>query len=258
MAQMTEVVAQIADLLRNSRHAVAFTGAGISTPSGIPDFRSTASGLWTTTSVNPMDVASINGFRQNPKAFYDWIYPLLSVIQHAEPNPAHDALAQFESMGLLHAVITQNIDNLHKVAGSQQVLELHGHIRQATCTHCFQAFDAAPIIQKLLEDRTVPRCQDCRGVIKPDVVLYGEQLPFQVVQDARHQAENADLMIIIGSSLEVAPASDMPLLTLKKGHGKLVIINLSPTHLDHRAQVHVACDAAQLLPDILRRVEQSI
>ncbi|MBK8026079.1 MAG: NAD-dependent deacylase [Chloroflexi bacterium] len=254
MAYEIEAVEQVAELLRSARHAIAFTGAGISTPSGIPDFRSPNSGLWE--NVNPLEVASIYGFRQNPRAFYDWVYPLVRLTVDAEPNPAHLALAQLETMGILKSIITQNIDTLHTRAGSQVVYELHGHMREATCTHCFRLFEGETLILKFLEDRILPRCPYCGGVIKPNVILYGEQLPYREIQAAREEASRADLMLIVGSSLEVAPASDLPMIALRR-HARLVIINLSPTHLDNRATICLATDAADVLPLIVCRLEGS-
>lgn len=254
MTTVAEAFDQVAELLRSARHAVAFTGAGISTPSGIPDYRSPQSGIWE--NVNPLEVASIYGFRQNPLAFYNWVYPLVSMIENAQPNAAHIALAQLEEMGILKAIITQNIDNLHFRAHSHAVYELHGNLREATCTHCFRVYPGEPLIQKFLQDHTVPRCPVCGGVIKPNVILYGEQLPYKAVQAARSEAKQTDLMIVVGSSLEVAPASDLPLLALD-GHARLVIVNLSSTFLDNRAYVRIVEDAAYALPDIVRRVKEA-
>lgn len=245
-------IARVADLLRHSRQAVAFTGAGISTPSGIPDFRSPHSGLWE--KVDPVAVASIYGFRQNPQAFYNWIYPLAEIMLNAHPNPAHHALAQLERINSLHGIITQNIDMLHTRAGSKVIFELHGHLREATCVHCFRVFIAEPIIRQFLADRMVPRCPDCGGVIKPNVILYGEQLPFKQLLSAQEASRKADLMLVIGSSLEVAPASDLPILTLRGG-GKLVIINLEPTHLDSQAEIVIQGNAADVLPSLIQRLE---
>jgi len=247
-----ERVSEVVRLLKHSRSAIAFTGAGISTMSGIPDFRSPHSGLWT--QVDPMAVASIYGFRQNPAAFYEWVYSLARKSIEAEPNPAHYALAELEKRGFLHAVITQNIDMLHARAGSKCIYELHGHLREATCTHCFTVYAGEPILQQFLEDRQIPRCPACGGVIKPNVILFGEQLPFAELQAAQKAARHADLMLIVGSSLEVAPASDLPNQTLRHG-GRLVIINIEPTHLDHLASVVLHADAAEILPEVVRRLE---
>lgn len=245
-------IERVADLLRHAKRVVAFTGAGISTPSGIPDFRSPNSGLWD--KVNPVLVASIYGFRQNPQAFYDWIHPLAEIMVSAKPNAAHRALAHLEQANLLSAVITQNIDMLHTRAGSKTVYELHGHLRLATCVHCFKTYDARPIIEQFLKDHQVPRCPECGGVMKPNVILYGEQLPVQQFLAAQDAARKADLMIVIGSSLEVAPAADLPLLTLRGG-GKLVIINFEPTHLDSQAEIVIADDASLVLPTLIQRME---
>ena len=252
MMAAIERITEIARLLKHSRAALAFTGAGISTSSGIPDFRSPKSGLWN--DVDPMAVASIYGFRQNPQAFYDWVYTLARITCDAVPNPAHYALAQLEASAHLHAVITQNIDTLHTRAGSTHVYELHGHLREATCTHCFTVYPGAPILRQFLDDRQVPRCPSCGGVIKPNVILFGEQLPHRDFQAAQAAARHSDLMIIVGTSLEVAPASDLPRLALRHG-AKLVIINLEPTPFDQSACVVVNADAAEVLPEIVRRLE---
>jgi NAD-dependent deacetylase len=241
-----------AQLIKRSKFAVAFTGAGISTPSGIPDFRSHHSGLWE--NVNPMVVASMYGFRENPQAFYDWIYPLAQLTRNAQPNAAHIALADLEKSGVLKGIITQNIDILHSRAGSKTVYELHGHLREATCIHCFTVYPAEPILTKFLEDRQVPHCPKCNGVIKPNVILFGEQLPIQQLLAAKELCQKTDLMIVIGSSLEVAPAGDLPILAARKG-AKLIIINLEATPADHLAQVIIHADAAVILPQIMQHLE---
>ena len=195
------------DLVRESRHMVAFTGAGHSTPSGIPDFRSPESGLWE--KANPMLVASIWSFRLNPQSFFDWVRPLAELTLNARPNPAHLALAALEQRGVLKAIITQNIDDLHQKAGSQRVLELHGHMREATCIRCYTVVPAEPIIERFLSDGRIPRCE-CGGVLKPNVILFGEQLPIQVLNAAIDEARHCDLMLVAGSSLEVTPAAEVP------------------------------------------------
>jgi len=213
---MTSEKAQIAAQILSAAHsAVALTGAGISTPSGIPDFRSPKSGLWE--GIDPMVVASIYGFRQDPQAFYDWIYPLTQLTVNAQPNPAHFALATLEAQGKLKGIITQNIDMLHTRAGNHIVKELHGQFREATCIHCFTVFAGEPIIQQFLIDHKVPYCPLCSGLIKPNVILFGEQLPIQPLLEAQDLARKSDLMLIVGTSLEVAPASDLPMLALRNG-----------------------------------------
>jgi NAD-dependent deacetylase len=244
-----------ADLFRQARHAIAFTGAGISTPSGIPDFRSPQSGLWN--QVDPMEVASIYGFRQNPQHFYDWIRPLTQLTWKAQPNPAHQALAQLESQGILKAVITQNIDMLHTRAGSKQVYELHGHLREMTCIHCFAVYEAEPIMQQFLADGCVPRCAKCSSALKPNVILFGEQLPIREFQAAQRAAQECDLMVIVGSSLEVAPASDLPMIALRHG-AKLLIINLEATPADHRSTLAIRANCAEVLPAIVKVLASAV
>jgi NAD-dependent deacetylase len=241
-------IQKAAALIARSRHTVALTGAGISTPSGIPDFRSAESGLWS--QANPFLVASIVGFRLRPSAFYNWIHPLAELLLAARPNPAHYALAELERLGLLHTVITQNIDGLHQSAGSRYVLELHGHLREATCVRCQRVVPAAGLIEKFVADAQVPRCQ-CGGVLKPNVILFGEQLPGEVLDAARHEARACDLMLVAGTSLQVTPASDLPLLALSRSErAGLVIINYQPTPLDGRADVVIHADVAEILPRI--------
>jgi NAD-dependent deacetylase len=249
MQDLDTFIARAAELLRRASYTVAMTGAGISTPSGIPDFRSPDSGLWT--QVDPMAVASIFAFRQRPQDFFDWIRPLARLMIEAQPNPAHQALARLESAGRLKAVITQNIDGLHQKANSQRVHEIHGHMRQVTCVRCYQVVPVDGLIEEFLTQGEIPHCT-CGGVMKPNVILFGEQLPLQVLTAARQDITACDLMLVAGSSLEVEPAADLPLLAI--GHGaRLVIINYQPTHLDERADVLIHADVAKVLPRIVDR-----
>ncbi len=250
MQDLDHLIARAAELLRQAHYAVAMTGAGHSTPSGIPDFRSPESGLWA--QVNPMAVASIFAFRQDPQAFYDWIRPLARLMIKAQPNPAHYALARLEAAGRLKSVITQNIDGLHQKAGSQRVYEVHGHMRQATCVRCYRVVPADSLIEQFLKRGEVPHCS-CGGVMKPNVILFGEQLPLQVLTAAQQDARACDLMLVAGSSLEVEPAASLPLMAL--GHGaRLIIVNYQPTYLDERADVVIHADVAEVLPRIAEMV----
>lgn len=252
---MQDPIDLLARHVAQARSMIAFTGAGISTPSGIPDFRSPACGLWER--VDPLEVASIFGFRQNPEAFYRWVYPLARLTMDAQPNPAHLALARLEAMGKLKCVITQNIDMLHTRAGSKTVYELHGHMREATCVACFTIYPGEPILTQFLEDRKVPHCPKCGGILKPNVILFGEQLPYRELQAAQDAVRATDLMLIIGSSLEVAPASELPLIALRYG-AKLVIVNYETTFVDNRATCVVHGDCAEVLPAMLARVEAMV
>ena len=246
MQEFDELITRTAELLRGADYAVALTGAGHSTPSGIPDFRSPDSGLWTR--VDPLAVATLFAFRLRPQAFYDWIRPLARVMLEAQPNPAHYALAQLEAAGLLKSVITQNIDGLHQKAGSQQVHEVHGHMHEATCIRCYQVVPSDNLIAEFVESGQLPRCT-CGGVMKPNVILFGEQLPLNVLTAARQDTMDCDLMLVIGSSLTVEPVADLPLLAL--GHGaKLIIVNYQGTHLDKRADVLIRADLAEVMPRV--------
>ncbi len=251
----TEAIARAASLLRKSRYAVALTGAGSSTPSGIPDFRSPGSGMWSR--FDPMEVASLRSFRRDPKRFYTWIRPMIQQLMTAKPNPLHLTLAKMEADGYLKAVITQNIDNLHQKAGSQEVLELHGHMREATCLHCYQATPTTHLLDTFLKDGELPLCEDCGGLMKPNVVLFGEQLPAQEVARAMAHVRQADLMLVLGSSLLVAPASQLPLLVYERA-GKLIIVNLSATYLDDVADVVIHGDVADILPRIARSIAREV
>lgn len=247
MTQTDSLITQAIDILRQSQHAVALTGAGISTPSGIPDFRSRDSGLWER--YDPMEVASFVGFKQNPEAFYDWIRPLLDTIMAAQPNAAHQALAQLEAYGPLEAVITQNIDMLHQKAGSKNVLEVHGHLREVTCLRCYAIYQTAVVLDDYLATGQVPRCPACGGVLKPNVILFGELLPVSILNQARRHTRTCDVMLAAGSSLEVAPAGDLPLLAKQAG-ARLIIVNWSATHLDYLADVVIHANVADVLPQL--------
>ncbi|MEQ8677854.1 MAG: NAD-dependent deacylase [Aggregatilineales bacterium] len=251
---LSQKIIHVANLIKTTQHVVAFTGAGISTDSGIPDFRSHDSGLWQ--GVDPMNVASIFGFKKNPSAFYNWVAPLTRTTIEAKPSAGHMALADLERMGKLDSIITQNIDMLHTRAGNKTIFELHGHMREATCINCFTVYDAKPILHKFLEDAEVPLCPTCGGVLKPNVILFGEQLPIRALQGAQDAARKCDLLIIIGSSLEVEPASDLPRLAYRTG-AKIVIINLEPTPADNMAEVVIHARAAEALPAIVRELEKT-
>jgi len=248
---LSQQLRQAAALIRQAQFTVALTGAGLSTPSGIPDFRSAGSGLWT--NADPMEVASLHSFRAHPEIFYEWVKPLAEALFTAQPNPAHLALAQLETMGLLTVIITQNIDMLHEQAGSQHVLEVHGHLREVTCIHCYRVLPAAGLLRRWLDARELPRCPTCGHAMKPNVILFGEQLPVQVFTDAKLAARQCDLMIVAGSSLEVFPVADLPLLALDQG-AKLIMINREPTFVDDRAVVVIRADVAEALPALVEEV----
>ena len=240
---------QAIGLLRASSYTVALTGAGISTPSGIPDFRGNHSGLWR--HQDPLSVASIWAFHEDPGQFYSWIKPVVRKARVAQPNPAHRALAELERSGQLRAVITQNIDSLHRRADSQRVLELHGHTRTVTCLGCHRSFPAEPLWSAILADVQPDPCFACGGLLKPDVILFGEPLPYETVSAAQQEALNADVMLIVGTSLEVMPAADLPLLAQRRG-ARLILVNLTPTPLDDRMDVVIRADVVKTLQQLRR------
>lgn len=244
-AELRDSLIRASEIVQNAQYLVAFTGAGISTPSGIPDFRSAGSGLWER--FDPMEVASLTTFRRNPARFWEWKRPLLRQIWQSEPNAAHYALAELEAEGQLKAVITQNIDGLHQAAGSKSVLELHGTVHSMTCPACHKKVNTT-LYRKLIEEtEELPCCSDCNAPLKPDVVLFEENLPEKTWFVAQQHSHRADVMLIIGSGLEVWPANSLPETALKHG-AKLIIVNYSPTALDRRAAVLLPMNVAEALP----------
>ena len=246
-----ETLAQ--DIIR-ADSLVVFTGAGISSESGIPTYRG-AGGLWT--KYDPNLYANINHFNRDPSYYWNFFkdvrYPLL---KKAKPNRAHLVLAELESLGKLKSVITQNIDGLHQEAGSARVIELHGNTRVMVCTHCARKYSLDEAVS-LLEKELPPLCTDCRGVLRPDVILFGEVLKSQVLDDAYREAASCDFLISIGSSLVVTPAADIP-VTAKRGGAKLAIINIDPTPLDDIADYVISEPAGDILSEILSLVKKSL
>ena len=240
---------QAANLLTQSRFVVAFTGAGLSTRSGIPDFRSPGTGLWTRVDGNP-ESGTIQGFGKNPQAFYTWFRTFTRTILEAHPNAAHIALSLLEAMGYIRAVITQNADMLHQRAGSQHVLEVHGSLAEATCIQCYTTVDARQLLAHFVEDGQVPRCEHCGGVMKPNVILTNEQLPARVMLAAKQAVRECDLILTAGTSLTGGPATRLAEFALDQG-AELVIVNLTPTIFDSAAQVVINADVSEVLPAIV-------
>jgi NAD-dependent deacetylase len=238
--------AALARLIRELQPCVALTGAGISTESGIPDFRS-PDGLWA--EFDPLEYGSIQAFRADPAKVWRFYAPRFSVLSEAEPNAAHLALAELERRGLLDAVITQNIDRLHERAGSKNVLEVHGSIRTSSCPGCGASYSLDEVLA-LLERSDVPACSDCGGVLKPDVVFFGELLSPETIDRAYSLARSARLLLVVGSSLEVHPVASLPLETLEGG-GALAIVNRGPTALDSRASLKVDGSAGAILGEVV-------
>jgi NAD-dependent deacetylase len=227
----------LAELIRANQPCVALTGAGVSTESGIPDFRS-ATGIWAR--FDPYEVASIDAFRRDPERVWEFYALRLDVLAEAAPNPAHVALAELEARGLVHAVITQNVDRLHAAAGSRDVIEVHGSIATAVCLTCGRPEEN---VRDLLP---LPTCADCGAILKPGVVMFGELLPVEAIDRATALAQNAGLLLVVGTSLEVWPVAGLPEETLRHG-GKLAIVNRDPTPYDERADVVIHGSAGAVL-----------
>ncbi|MCK4977847.1 MAG: NAD-dependent deacylase [Anaerolineales bacterium] len=232
--ETTKNIRCAADIIRQSKEAIVLTGAGISTPSGIPDFRSTDSGLWE--QYDPFEVVSLSAFRYQPERFFKYAEGNLINMFDAIPNDAHIGLAKLEQSGYLKTIITQNIDSLHQRAGSMNVIEIHGSLKTLTCVSCFDQYNSDDFIDTYLNDGTIPHCPACNNVLKPDVVLMGEQLPITAWQKAQDASKKCDLMIVAGSSLEVIPVATLPMRVVDNG-AHLIIINRSETYINVRADV---------------------
>jgi NAD-dependent deacetylase len=240
---------RLAALIEQADSVVALTGAGISVPSGIPDFRSAGTGLWT--KVDPMKVAHIDAFRRDPVAFWSFYGERFNTLDDKQPNRAHAALVELERAGLLDAVITQNIDRLHARAGTKNLVEVHGSISHSICLVCGLRYELEDVRRRLSGDAEgVPRC-DCGQPLKPGVVLFGEYLPVEAVTRAEALAAGADLMLCIGSSLEVYPVAGLPDTTLNAG-GQIAILTQGPTPFDRRAAVRMDGDVVDVLEALLQ------
>ena len=242
---------RLAELIRTHQPCVVLTGAGVSTESGIPDFRSPG-GLWA--AFDPQDYASLESFGRDPVRIWDFYGRRFAFLAEAEPNDAHRALARLEQLGLVEAVVTQNIDLLHERAGSREVIEIHGSIRHAVCFACGREETLAAVLAQL-EAVSAPRCPACDAVLKPGVVFFGELLPVAELERATQLARGARLLVVVGSSLEVHPVAGLPLETLRAG-GTLSIVNRGATPLDSRADLRLDGSAGAILRDVVRELER--
>ena len=231
---------ELAALIRECGRCVVLTGAGVSTESGVPDFRS-ATGIWA--QFDPFEYGSIQAFHADPEKVWSFYAPRFAMLTSAQPNDAHRALAELERRGFVRAVVTQNIDLLHERAGSADVIEVHGSIRTSTCQGCHAVYELARVLELL---PGTPRCEACDEVLKPDVVFFGELLPGAAIDRAFALARETKLMLVVGSTLEVHPAAGLPLETLAAG-GALAIVNRGPTALDSLATVKLDGSAGEIL-----------
>ncbi len=236
-------IKEIARLIRKSGKTFALTGAGISTESGIPDYRSPGTGLWE--KQDPANTASFSALRRDPALFYSTNLKRWTSFNEAQPNAAHKALAQLEKMGLLDGVITQNIDSLHVKAGSIKVWEVHGHLRTCHCINCRTSYSFDHLVQSFDNGQNPPLCLKCEGVLRPDVVLFGDQMNDDYYQ-VTNEILDCQLLLVAGSSLTVYPVAGLP------NHAKnIVIINRTPTPYDEEATVVVHEGAGQVFEDII-------
>jgi NAD-dependent deacetylase len=244
----TPAAERLAALLQGSERAVVLTGAGISVPSGIPDFRTPGRGLWER--VNPYEVAHIDAFRRDPDRFWGFYAERFATLVDREPNEAHLALAELERRGLVRAVITQNVDRLHRKAGTRKLIEVHGSIASSVCPECGGRVELERVLELLDTHRGAPECSACLVPLKPDVVLFGELLPAAAMAEAQALAASADLMICVGSSLEVYPVAALPETTLSGG-GRLALVTQGETPYDEHAEVKLDGDVVGELRAVL-------
>jgi NAD-dependent deacetylase len=256
MSKIREEIERLAQLIIESKKTVVFTGAGVSTESGIPDFRGPG-GIWSR--YDPEDF-TIQKFLSSPAARKTiWKMSVESgLLTEAEPNPAHYAIAELYQLSKLDCVITQNIDNLHQKAGvpEDKVFELHGNMRWVVCLSCRRRFPMPEVLQKIKEGIEVPDCPDCQGILKPGAVFFGEALPQETLREATRRSRNCDLFIVIGSTLVIYPAAYMPTYAREAG-ARLAIVNLTPTPLDHHAAVVIQGEAGKIMPRVMERVRLS-
>jgi NAD-dependent deacetylase len=217
-------------------------------PSGIPDFRSPGTGLWE--NVDPMEVAHIDAWRRDPDRFWSFYGERFASLVDTQPNEAHVALAELERRGLVRAVITQNIDRLHRRAGSERVIEVHGSIAHSVCMQCGGRVTLERVIEQLEAGDGAPECVACVSPLKPDVVLFGELLPEAAMAEAQDLALEADLMVCVGSSLEVYPVAGLPAMT-RGGGGRLALVTQGPTPYDADAEVKLDGDVVEDLRSVL-------
>ena len=244
---------EAAELLLNSKSAIVLTGAGVSTESGIPDFRGD-DGIWKKYPIETF--GSLEGILKDPSKFWQFAEKIAPKLFKAEPNPGHFALADLDKMNIIKAIITQNIDELHQKAGAVIVYEVHGNINRFNCFGCRASYTKKQVLHKIKkEKKRPPTCDICAAPLRPSVVLFGEILPTFEIHQSKALSQKADVMLIAGSSLSVAPVCDLPLYTLREG-GKLIIVNDKPTHLDEKATIVIHHKTGIILPLIVQEIKK--
>lgn len=254
MNTVEEKQKKLAELILESNNIVVLSGAGMSTESSIPDFRSPGTGLWE--QEDPYEFASIYSYRANATKNMSSMLELGLTIFKARPNKGHRALTKLQRLGKLTGILTQNIDRLHHKAKSKNIIELHGNVMEAKCMQCRKIFPITVMVNQALRG-SVPNCEECNGMLKPNAVFFGEPLESDVLQAADDMIENCDLLIVLGSSLVVYPVAFYPHKALSVG-AKLAIINIQNTDMDDKAMVVIHDKIGDVLPPIVAMVEQEL
>ena len=244
----TDQATRLAEMIREAQSAFVLTGAGVSVPSGIPDFRSPGTGIWE--KVNPMEVAHIDAFRREPDRFWQFYSERFASLVDKQPNAAHEAIAELERRGVIRGVVTQNVDRLHRRAGSQNVIEVHGSIEWSVCPECGGRVALERVLEIIAAHPGAPECTACIAPLKPDVVLFGEMLPEDAISDAYALAAEADLIVCVGSSLEVFPVASLPGVTRDAG-GRIALVTQGPTPYDDDAAVKLSGDVVEELSAVM-------
>lgn len=252
--KLSEKIERLAQLIVDSVNIVVLSGAGMSTESGIPDFRSPGTGLWT--KVNPDEFASIHSYVSNTEKSMKLMLDLGLTIFKAKPNKGHKALTKLQKMGKLEAILTQNIDGLHQKARSKNVVELHGNVNEAKCLQCRKIFPITTMINQALKGQS-PSCPECNGLLKPNAIFFGEPLSSKVLDEANALIGQCDFLLVLGSSLLVYPVAFYPRQLLRFG-GKIAIINIQPTDIDDLCEVVIHKKIGETLPKVVTRVKELI
>jgi NAD-dependent deacetylase len=255
---LDQQIEEVADLIVGADRIIAFTGAGVSTESGIPDFRGPG-GIWTKYDPDDFTIQKFHSDKAVRKKHWELLTDPEVKMTGAEPNPAHYAIAELEKMDKLYGVITQNVDGLHQKAGVSEdmVFQLHGDMSHAKCLSCGTRYPMEDMAERVRQGIAEPTCDHCSGILKPDAVFFGEQLPADVLMESERRSRTCDLCIVLGSSLVVFPAANIPIYAVRSG-AKLVIINIGPTELDEVAHVRIEGKAGQVTPRVIARVKEKM
>ncbi|MFW9783809.1 MAG: NAD-dependent deacetylase, partial [Candidatus Heimdallarchaeota archaeon] len=247
-------IKKLVEIILDSQSIVALTGAGMSTESGIADFRSPGTGLWE--KLDPYEYASINSYVANPVKNLEFMLETGKAIFSARPNKGHKALTRLQRLGKLKGVMTQNIDRLHHKAKTKNIVEFHGNVMEAKCLQCGKVFPITSMVNQALQGKA-PSCVECNGMLKPNAIFFGEPLESSVLSAADQMIQDCDLMIVIGSSLVVYPVAWYPQKALSLG-AKLAIVNIQETDMDSLAEVVIHEKIGETLPEIVSKVEEKI